>query len=57
MFGQQITGQAFVSQYGVIFYQQVGLKSEAFFYAVMGNVASLVCVVTTWFFVDGAGRR
>lgn len=57
MFGQQITGQAFVSQYSVIFYQQQGFQSEAFFFTVMNNVAGLVCLLITWFVVDSVGRR
>ena len=57
MFGQQITGQAFVSQYSVIFYQQVGFRSQAFFFTVLNNVAGLVCLLLTWFVVDIFGRR
>ncbi len=57
MFGQQITGQAFQSQYSVIFYQQNGFKSQAFLFGVIGNVVQLVCLIGTWFFVDGVGRR
>lgn len=57
MFGQQITGQAFVSQYSVIFYQQQGFQNEAFFFAVMTNVAALICLLITWSTVDTLGRR
>lgn len=57
MFGQQITGQAFPSQYGVIFYQTQGFKSHAFLFNVIMNIVSLVAIVMTWFTVDGWGRR
>ncbi|CAK7237081.1 hypothetical protein SBRCBS47491_009855 [Sporothrix bragantina] len=57
MFGEQITGQAFQSQYSVIFYQQHGFKDQAFLFGVIGNVVQLVCLIGTWFFVDGIGRR
>lgn len=57
MFGQQITGQAFVSQYSVIFYQQEGFASQAFVFTVLNNVVSLVCLLFTWFIVDSVGRR
>ncbi len=58
MFGQQITGQAFTSQYSVVFYQLQGFKSQAFLFGVYGNVVALVCLFITWFWltklVDGA---
>jgi len=57
MFGQQITGQAFVSQYSVIFYQQQGFTSQAFFFTVLNNVVGLICLLVTWFTVDSFGRR
>jgi len=57
MFGQQITGQAFPSQYGVIFYQSQGFGDKSFLYNIVANVLSLGAVVFTWFFVDGIGRR
>lgn len=57
MFGQQITGQAFPSQYGVIFYQQEGFENHAFLFNVLSNVVGLVAVVITWFYVDTVGRR
>ena len=57
MFGQQITGQAFPSQYGVIFYQSQGFRSQAFLFNVIANIVSLVAVVLTWFTVDSFGRR
>ncbi|KAI1265392.1 general substrate transporter [Xylariaceae sp. FL1019] len=57
MFGQQITGQAFPSQYGVIFYQQQGFKQQAFLFNVVSNIIALVAVFFTWSFVDQIGRR
>ena len=57
MFGQQITGQAFPSQYQVIFYQEQGLGRHAFLFNVISNVIGLVAIVMTWFTVDSAGRR
>lgn len=57
MFGQQITGQAFPSQYSVIFYQSQGFGDRSFLFNVIQNVVSLVAIVTTWFFIDSVGRR
>ncbi|KAK5221948.1 hypothetical protein LTR72_006204 [Exophiala xenobiotica] len=57
MFGQQITGQAFSSQYSVIFYQSEGFKSEAFLFNILSNVSGLVCLIITWLVVDQVGRR
>jgi MFS family permease len=57
MFGQQITGQAFPSQYGVVFYQSQGFRDRAFLFGVLSNVISLCAVVITWFYVDVVGRR
>lgn len=57
MFGQQITGQAFPSQYGVIFYQSQGFGSRAFVFNVASNIIGLGAVIFTWFYVDGFGRR
>ncbi|KAI0440929.1 general substrate transporter [Xylaria telfairii] len=57
MFGQQITGQAFPSQYGVIFYQSQGFGQKAFLYNVIGNLVSLVACFLTWGYVDQVGRR
>ena len=57
MFGQQITGQAFSSQYSVIFYQSEGFASQAFLFNVLSNVAGLVCLIATWFLIDQVGRR
>lgn len=57
MFGQQITGQAFASQYAVVFYQSQGFGSSAFLFNVLNSVVSLVAVMITWLFVDSTGRR
>ncbi|KAI0475072.1 general substrate transporter [Xylariaceae sp. FL0804] len=57
MFGQQITGQAFPSQYGVIFYQSQGFGDMSFLFGVISNCVSLVATIFTWFYVDGVGRR
>ncbi|KAM0545822.1 hypothetical protein ACHAPJ_011149 [Fusarium lateritium] len=57
MFGQQITGQAFPSQYGVIFYQSQGYGDKAFLFNVISSVIGMVAVIFTWFSIDSAGRR
>ncbi|OAA72309.1 General substrate transporter [Cordyceps fumosorosea ARSEF 2679] len=57
MFGQQITGQAFASQYAVVFYQSQGFGASAFLFNVLNSVISLVAVMITWLFVDSTGRR
>jgi MFS family permease len=57
MFGQQITGQAFISQYGVVFYQSQGFTDKAFLFNVINSVISLVAVMITWLYVDTVGRR
>lgn len=57
MLGQQITGQAFPSQYGVIFYQNQGFRDQAFLFNIVSNMVSITAVVITWFYVDAVGRR
>ena len=57
MFGQQITGQAFPSQYGVIFYQSQGFRDQAFLFNVLSAVVGIVAVCMTWLYVDAVGRR
>ncbi|KAJ3484767.1 hypothetical protein NLG97_g6977 [Lecanicillium saksenae] len=57
MFGQQITGQAFASQYAVVFYQSQGFGSSAFLFNVLNSVISLLAVMITWLYVDSMGRR
>ncbi|KEZ42096.1 hypothetical protein SAPIO_CDS6332 [Scedosporium apiospermum] len=57
MFGQQITGQAFPSQYGVVFYQSQGFGDKSFLFNIIQNILSLVAIFFTWSFIDGIGRR
>ncbi|KAF5543548.1 hexose transporter 2 [Fusarium phyllophilum] len=57
MFGQQITGQAFASQYSVIFYLSQGFGARSFVFSVLSSVAGLACLFITWFTVDLVGRR
>lgn len=57
MFGQQITGQAFPSQYGVIFYQAEGFGSQAFTLNVLSSAMALLAVLFVSFYVDSIGRR
>ncbi|KAK5163455.1 uncharacterized protein LTR77_010637 [Saxophila tyrrhenica] len=57
MFGQQITGQAFPSQYGVVFYQSQGYASESFLFNIVQNIVSLVAVLLALLVVDSMGRR
>ena len=57
MFGQQITGQTFTSQYSVIFYQSQGFGPKSFLLSVANSVVGLVCLLITWYTVDMIGRR
>ncbi|KAG5766045.1 hypothetical protein H9Q72_005889 [Fusarium xylarioides] len=57
MFGQQITGQAFASQYSVIFCLSQGFGARSFVFFVLSSVAGLACLFITWFTVDLVGRR
>ncbi|KAJ5464666.1 uncharacterized protein N7458_000352 [Penicillium daleae] len=57
MFGQQITGQAFPTQYGVVFCKSQGFGDRSFLFNIIQNVVSLVAIIFTWFFIDGIGRR
>ncbi|KAM0745051.1 hypothetical protein ACQRIT_000435 [Beauveria bassiana] len=41
MVGQQITGQAFVSQYAAVFYQRNGFASQALLFTMLSNVAGM----------------
>lgn len=56
MFFQQVTGQAFPSQYSVVFYQQQNI-SNSFLWSTIGNVVGLATVTWTSLVVDGFGRR
>lgn len=57
MFGQQITGQAFVSQYAAVFYQRNGFAKQALLFTMLSNVTGLAGTILTWTVVDGFGRR
>ncbi|KAH8888986.1 general substrate transporter [Thozetella sp. PMI_491] len=57
MLGSQITGQAFISQYNVIFYQQQGFRSQAFAFNLISPCLGIFCLILTWFLVDAVGRR
>ncbi|KAJ3459110.1 hypothetical protein MRS44_015183 [Fusarium solani] len=57
MFGQQITGQAFVNQYSPIFSQQNVFVKRTFLFTVLANVAGVIGTAGTWFVVDSFGRR
>lgn len=53
----QITGQAFVSTYAVIFYQANGYAAHAFTYPIITSVFSILSCIPCMHFVDTAGRR
>ncbi|KAM3555180.1 hypothetical protein ARSEF4850_006129 [Beauveria asiatica] len=55
--GQQITGQAFVSQYAAVFYPRNGFASQALLFTMLSNVAGMGGNVIAWSLVDGIGRR
>ncbi|KAM3511268.1 hypothetical protein MY11210_005069 [Beauveria gryllotalpidicola] len=57
MVGQQITGQAFVSQYAAVFYQRNGFASQALLFTMLSNIAGMGGNVIAWSLVDGIGRR
>lgn len=57
MFGQQITGQAFTTQYGTFFYKTQGI-SNPFLITVIGEILGLSATFLTSITVDGKlGRR
>jgi len=56
MAGQQITGQAFISQYGIIFYTRMGF-TNAYQLGVIGHAIALVASLFAAFTVDAMGRR
>lgn len=56
MFFQQITGQAFVSQYSTVFYQKQGY-SNPFLLSLYSSIAGLVCTIISSLTVDRFGRR
>lgn len=55
MIGQQITGQVFMSQYGIIFYQRNGFADQAFELNIILNPIGVVAIMLTWFMVDSVG--
>ena len=56
MFFQQITGQAFVSQYSVSFYKTQKI-ADPFLLNVIQNLVSMICNMVTFTYVDSLGRR
>ncbi|KAH7041608.1 general substrate transporter [Microdochium trichocladiopsis] len=56
MAGQQITGQAFISQYGIIFYTRMGF-TNAYELGTIGHAIALVVSLFAAFVVDSMGRR
>ncbi|CAO3659901.1 unnamed protein product [Umbelopsis vinacea] len=55
---QQITGQAFASQYSLVFYQQQGITNPSpYLLGVIGTTTSLVASVLVSLIIDGFGRR
>lgn len=57
MFGQQITGQAFATQYGVVFYQSQGFGDKSFLFNVISGCMGLIAIFFVWLYIDGIGRR
>lgn len=56
MVGQQITGQAFATQYSVVFYNQQGFKNSFILGLVMQALGVAAVLVTTTI-IDSFGRR
>lgn len=56
MVGQQITGQAFVSQYSVVFYKQQGFTNN-FELGMIQQALGVAAVILTTVVVDSFGRR
>lgn len=56
MVGQQITGQAFVSQYAVVFYKAQGFKNS-FELGMIQQALGVAAVMLTTVVVDSFGRR
>ncbi|CEI38433.1 unnamed protein product [Fusarium venenatum] len=52
MFEQQITGQAFASQYSVIFYLSQGFGHRSFLFSVINSFLGLICLLITSYTVD-----
>ncbi|KAI1459666.1 putative sugar transporter [Annulohypoxylon moriforme] len=56
-FFQQATGQAFVTTYQTVFYQQNGYASQSFTFPVISNCLGLFSVIPAMYLVDKIGRR
>ena len=56
MLGQQLTGQAFFSQYSTFFYKQEGY-SNPFLLSVIGSIVGVAFGIVAMFLVDHVGRR
>ncbi|KIX07346.1 uncharacterized protein Z518_01999 [Rhinocladiella mackenziei CBS 650.93] len=56
MFGQQITGQVFASQYGTIFYKTQGIANP-FLMQMISTICGLCCMFVTSLIIDSFGRR
>lgn len=56
MVGQQITGQAFATQYSVVFYKQQGFKNS-FVLGLIMQALGVAAVLITTTIIDGFGRR
>ena len=58
MFFQQISGQSFISQYGIVFYQLQNITNPSpFLLGLIGNISGLVAVLIASVLVDSFGRR
>ena len=58
MFGAQITGQSFVGQYGVVFYQSQNITDPSpFLLGLIQNLGGIVAIFLESVFVDSFGRR
>lgn len=58
MIGQQITGQTFVGQYSVVFYQAQGITNPSpYLLGVIGTTTSLVASLLVSVIIDSFGRR
>lgn len=56
MLGQQLTGQAFFSQYSTFFYKEQGY-SNPFLLNVIGSIIGVAFGIVAMFLVDHVGRR
>ena len=56
MVGQQLTGQAFFSQYSTFFYKQQGY-SDPFLLSAIGSIIGVAFGIAAMLFVHNVGRR